>query len=237
MTHRLTVGSSDRPSVIAHRGASGEACENSAEAFRRAVALGADGVELDIHATRDETFVVYHDFALPGRGPIGQLPLSAVQKHRLANGEPVPTLAEVLQLLEGLDVWIEVKTLPAAADEALLAQLAAGPTPARYAVHAFDHRIIARLGDRQPDLRRGILLSSYLLDIPAAIRGAGADTLWMQTQLIDAALVTQTREQGFTLIAWTANETEEISRLASLGVDAICGNYPDRIRRVLATNG
>jgi glycerophosphoryl diester phosphodiesterase len=119
-------------------------------------------------------------------------------------------------------------------DAPLLQRLDAGPTPERYAVHAFDHRIIARLGEQRPELRRGILLASYLLDTLAVLQGTGADTLWMETHLIDASLVEELHLGGFQLVAWTANEEPEIRRLARLGVDGICGNYPDRIRLALA---
>ena len=215
--------------AIAHRGASGHAHENSPTAFRRAVALGADGVELDIHATSDGELLVHHDPHVAGIGAIGTLPATAFSTYRLPNGEPIPTLAEALGLLAGLDVWVEVKTLPAAFDESLFEVLDAGPTPERYAVHAFDHRIIARLGEQRPELRRGILLASYLLDTLAVLRGSGADTLWMETHLIDAPLVEDLHAAGFQLVAWTANDPAEIARLGALGVDCICGNFPERI--------
>ena len=142
-------------------------------------------------------------------------------------------MTEALALLEGLEVWVEVKSLPAERDVALLAALDSGPTPTRYAVHAFDHRIIARLGERRPTLRRGVLLASYLLDNVAVVWSAGADTLWMETAMIDAALVADLHAAGMQLIAWTANEDREVRRLASLGVDAICGNFSDRMRAAL----
>ncbi len=145
----------------------------------------------------------------------------------------MPTLAEALQLLAGLDVWVEVKALPPRWDRRLLATLDAGPEPRRYAVHSFDHRIVARLGAGRPALRRGALLASYLLDPLAVLRGTGADTLWMETGLVDAELVGLLHGAGFQLIAWTANDEPEIARLADLGVDGICGNYPDRIRHIV----
>lgn len=218
------------PEVIAHRGASGYEYQNSPAAFRRAVALGADGVELDIHTTNDGTFLVHHDAEVSGVGIIGELPHLAFANYRLPNGEGIPTLAEALRMLEGLDVWVEVKTLPEQADGRLLEALDAGPTPARYAVHGFDHRIVARLGDRRPELRRGALLASYLLDTLPVLHGTGADTLWMETHLIDRPLVSELHADGIKIIAWTADDDREIRRLVALGVDGICGNFPDRIR-------
>jgi glycerophosphoryl diester phosphodiesterase len=220
-----------RPAVIAHRGASGHAHENSLAAFRQAVTLGADAVELDIHATTDGALLVHHDAVVRGVGVIGELPRQAFAEYRLSNGQPIPTLPEALTALAGLAVWIEVKTLPPAQDGALLATIDHGPTPAKYAVHGFDHRIVARLGRQRPTLRRGVLLASYLLDVGAVLRGAGATALWMETHLIDAELVAQVRGAGAELIAWTANEPAEIARLIGLGVDGICGNFPERILR------
>jgi glycerophosphoryl diester phosphodiesterase len=197
------------------------------------VVLRADGVELDIHATEDGQLLVHHDPEVKGLGTIGKLPAASLAGHRLPNGEPIPTLAEALSILAGLDVWIEVKTLPPAWDQRLFEALDQGPTPAKYGVHAFDHRIIDRLGGQRPDLRRGVLLASYLLDNLPVLRAVGADTLWMETHLIDAALVEELHGDGCQIIAWTANDDAEVHRLARLGVDGICGNHPDRIRAAL----
>jgi len=222
------------PAVIAHRGASGHAHENSPAAFRRAVELGADGVELDVHATTDGALLVHHDPDVAGVGRIGELTSSAFEGYRLPNGERIPTLGEALTLLAGLAVWVEVKTLPPVWDAELIRTLESGPTPTRYAVHGFDHRIVARLGERRPGLHRGVLLASYLLDTLTVLKSAGADTLWMETHLIDADLVRTVHGARGRLIAWTANEGREIHRLVDLGVDGICGNFPDRIRAALA---
>ena len=191
-------------------------------------------MELDVHATGDVELVVHHDPVLPGLGPIASLSWSRAASHRLSNGETVPTLAEALGLLKGLEVWVEVKALPPQVDQRLFATLDAGPTPGKYAVHSFDHRIIARLGEHRPSLRRGVLLASYLLDPLAPITGTGADTLWMDAQLIDQELVGLVQDDGYEIIAWTANQPAEIARLVTLGVDGICGNYPERIRDALA---
>jgi glycerophosphoryl diester phosphodiesterase len=223
-----------RPSVIAHRGASGYEYENSRAAFRRAVMLDADGVELDVHATHDGAMVVHHDPEMPGVGPITELTLDQVRSVRIRNGETLPLLSEVLELLYDRDVWIEVKSLPMAHDSAFFDVLDAGPCPPRYAVHGFDHRIIRRLGEARPELRRGILLSAYLDDPVSAMRAVGATTLWQEWQQIDRALVTRVHEAGGSVIAWTVNEIGDLERLARMGVDGLCGNYPDRMRVALA---
>jgi len=224
-----------RPLVIAHRGASGSAHENSLAAFELAMARGADGVELDVHSTADGVLLVHHDPVVPGVGTIGTLPADAFAAFRLPNGEPIPTLGQVLELLGPFEVWIELKTLAPAWDARLLGVMRAGPSPERYAVHAFDHRIIGRIGAAAPLLRRGVLQASYPVDLLGPMDAVGADTLWEETHLIDAALVTAVHRAGKKVIAWTANDPPEITRLIALGVDGICGNHPERIRELLRT--
>lgn len=226
-----------RPHVIAHRGASGYEYENSRAAFRRAIMLDADGVELDVHATRDGTIVVHHDAELPGVGPIAQLPTEEARQVRIRNGETLPLLQEVLELIGDHDVWVEVKSLPSEHDQALLSVLDAGPAPQRYAVHSFDHRIVRRLGEARPELARGILLSAYLNETVAALRAVGATTLWQEWQLVDEALVKAVHAAGCRIHAWTVNEVGDLEHLVRLGVDGLCGNYPDRIRVALAARG
>ena len=82
-----------RPHVIAHRGASGYEYENSRAAFRRAVMLDADGVELDVHATRDGAIVVHHDAEIPGFGPLPLLSRDEARQVRIRNGESLPLLS------------------------------------------------------------------------------------------------------------------------------------------------
>ena len=172
-----------------------------------------------------------HDATLRGVGRSAHRPTDQVPAFRLANGEPVPHLAEALEIIGDRDVWIELKGLDARFDNSLLTLLDRGPAPNRYAVHAFDHRIIARLGRERPALRRGILLSSYLLDPVAPLTAIGARTLWQEQHLIDPPLVEQVHASGFGIVAWTVNAPDDVARLIRAGVDALCGNYPDRLRQ------
>lgn len=218
------------PRILAHRGASGDAYENSLAAFELARRQGADGVELDIHATRDGRLIVHHDPEIPGVGPIRDLEFPALAGVRLPNGEGIPSLKGALAVLGGLEVWIELKALPKEADSTLLAVIAAAPTPGQCAVHSFDHRIIARLGARSPALRRGILSVSYPVDPVGPMAAAGAIALWQEWHLIDAELVAQVHRRGGELIAWSVQDSDTYQALAALGVDGACGNYPLRLR-------
>jgi glycerophosphoryl diester phosphodiesterase len=219
-----------RPLIIGHRGASGRALENSLAAFRLAGEEGCDGVELDVHLSRDGELIVHHDPEIPGGESIAALSLAEIRVRPLGDGHPAPTLAEVLAATAGLDVYIEAKTLPAEADARLLELIRADPTPARLHVHAFDHRIIARLARQAPLLSLGVLSASYPIDPIGPARDAGANTLWQARDLIDASLVARCREAGIAVIAWTVNDATEAARLTALGVAGLCGNWPDRLR-------
>ena len=222
-----------RPLVIAHRGASAVELENSLAAFRAAGRLGADGVELDIHATADGALIVHHDATIAGEF-IPSSTLATIRAQRLANGEAPPLLEEALATIDPrLRVYIEVKSLPPTVDAQLLAALDQGPNPAGYAVHGFDHRILARLGRRRPELPRGVLSTSYPVHPLAPLRDAGALALWQERSLADAELATALHGAGAQLIVWTVDDPKEMQHLAAIGVDALCTNRPDLGRRTV----
>lgn len=220
--------------VIAHRGAAAYEVENSLAAFRAAAALGADAVELDVHATADGEIVVHHDPTLAGGHAIARLTAAQARAHRLTNGEPLPTLAEALQAAGArLGAWVEIKGLAAEFDERLLRVLDRGPNPAGYAVHSFDHRIILRLGTRRPALPRGVLSAAYPVRPAALLEDAEATVLWQEAQLVDADLVAAVHAAGGRVIVWTVDDAERMRALLAQGVDGICTNRPDVARRVV----
>jgi glycerophosphoryl diester phosphodiesterase len=221
-----------KPLVIAHRGASAHALENSLAAFQAARRMGADAVELDVHATADGSLLVHHD-ELVGGYPIPQLTTEQAAAVRLANGEPLPTLAQALETIGDLQVFIEVKSLPAQFDDRLFQAIEAGPNPSGYAVHGFDHRLVRRLGAERPALPRGVLSSSYPVRPLVPLEDAGATTLWQERGLVDLSLIHALHANGCRVFVWTVNDADEMAQLVSLGVDGLCTNYPERARRVV----
>lgn len=218
--------------IIGHRGASGHAPENSLEAFRLCVenpTLKCDGVELDIHTTSDGEFVVHHDFHLHDGQRIAALSTEAIQANLTPAGHQIPTLQASLEVLAGLDVYIEAKSLPPEADQSLIDLIRRHPHPERLHVHAFDHRTIRRLHQRDPELSLGVLSSSYPIDPVSQVLMAGARTLWQEWHLIDEAMVAMCRGAGVEVIAWTVNDAAAAARLAAMGVAGLCGNYPERL--------
>ena len=221
------------PLIIAHRGASAYEEENSLAAFKAAAQLGADAVELDVHATADGGLFVHHDETIDGRF-IPRLTTAEAAAFRLANDEPLPTLEQALQVIgPRLQAFIEVKSLPPRFDGRLFETMQRGPNPSGYAVHGFDHRIVRRLGEARSALPRGVLSSAYLVRPLLALQDTGATTLWQQRGLVDRPLVEQVHGAGYRLFVWTVNDTHEMEQLLSLGVDGLCTNVPDVGRRAV----
>ena len=229
------------PELIGHRGAPRERPENTLASFLRALDLGADAVELDVHATRDGVVVVHHDFipratssigVLNGR-PIAELTAPELETFRVA-GEPIPTLHDVLAAIgPRAMVYVEIKGHEI--EDAVNATIASVPAARRVAVHSFDHRAVVRTRERDPRMVGGILLASYLIDPAGALRAAGARDYWQEWSMIDAALVDAVHEAGGRVIAWTVNAPDDARRLASLGVDGLCTDVLQVVGPALAS--
>lgn len=222
-----------KPLVIAHRGASAREAENSLAAFRLAASLGSDAVELDVHATADGHLVVHHD-EMVGRHHIAHCSLAEVREHRLANGEPIPSLKEALDVIvPGMIAFIEIKAMAQKWDELFFEHLDRFAHVERIAIHSFDHRIVHRLGDERPRLARGVLSSSYPVHPARVMEDADASALWQHAPLVDQTLVDKVHAAGGVVYAWTVDDPDLMRRLLVMGVDGLCTNHPDRARSLV----
>jgi len=220
------------PLVIAHRGASSIALENSLAAFSLAAGQGADAVELDVHATQDGEIVVHHDPSVLGL-PIAQARWRDLSTVPLTNGEPIPTLAQALDVLGTLRVFVEVKVLDPQWDDRLLAVLDDGPNPGGYAVHSFAFPVVRRLGAKRPSLPRGVLSEVATKSPKQTLEDASAQTLWQERATLDERLVKDVHGLGATIMAWTVDNPSDMERFVQWGVDGLCTNHPERARRVV----
>ena len=221
-----------KPLVIAHRGASSIALENSLAAFRLAAGQGADAVELDIHSTLDGEIVVHHDPSVLGL-PIAQARARDLAAVPLANGEPIPTLAQALKVLDKLKVFIEVKVLDPRWDDRLFAAMDGGPNPKGYAIHSFAFHVVRRLAEKRPGLPCGVLSEVETRDPRRTLADAKAQTLWQERATIDERLVTTVHGLGARIIAWTVDAPADMQNLVRWGVDGICTNHPERARPIV----
>src|SRR5688500_18994590 len=213
--------------AISHRGSRATHAENTIGAVLAAVDEGADGVEIDVHASSDGVVVVHHDFFPAGQSPdrrlgsrpIADLTYAELQQFDLGKGERIPSLGDLLgALAERARLYVEIKGR--GCEAALAAALR--PSSGHVSVHSFDHRSISRMAELAPQVPRGVLQGSYMADNCIALRLASATDLWQHSDLLDADLVREVHGCGGRVVAWTANEERDWDRLAAAGVDAIC---------------
>jgi glycerophosphoryl diester phosphodiesterase len=251
---------SEPPALIAaHRGGAALWPENSLDAFRRAIALGVDALEFDVHMTGDGEIVVLHDPTLErttsGRGAVRDLKwvdLAAVKLRRpdgTVGEEPIATLAAVLDLVAPATVELmpEIKVDANrqrydGIEEKVLALLRSRGLLERATVQAFQPETIRRLRRLEPRMRTMFLVGrgdvERIRAQPAeAVRHArqlGATDLGMNHRLIDADVVSAARDAGMRLSAWTVNEEADIRRMLTLGVGVIMTDRPDLAKRLRA---
>jgi len=228
------VPSPRAPEIIAHRGTPREHAENSLPGFARALAIGVDGIELDVHVTGDGVPVVHHDptlgpGALAGRA-IAELSRDQLRAHEIAPGVAIPTLADVRDVVGGrATLYVEVKARDA---EAAVAAALDG-LGERAPVHSFDHRVSRRVRELAPRTPAGILSTSYLVDTVAAMRTADARDLWQHWTMVDEVLADAVHAAGGRVIAWTVNDPAVAVALAAAGVDGVCTDVPATIAEAL----
>ena len=204
---------------IAHRGAKREFPENTLPAFRRAFELGADAVELDVHATKDGVVVVHHDPTV-GRNGVAVRDLTWLELEQRTGGA-VPRLDDVLDAVPAsATAYVEIKAL--GIEQQVSETLAS--MPVRCAVHSFDHATIVRMREIAPRVARGVLFDGSLAALNDVLSRSAARDVWPQWKLIDQALVNRVHARGCRVIAWTVNSREEAQRLAAMGVDGICSD-------------
>lgn len=213
------------PEKISHRGAHQTLPENSIPAFLRAIELGADAIELDVHGTRDGVVLVHHDpdVYAPGepKRRIADLSASDIGRYSLAQGIAIPTLEGVLDAVgDRARVYIEIK---APSIEPLVVRCVR-ESNATCAVHSFDHRIVKTVKSIFPAIRTGVLQVGRLIDPVAALVAAGAQDLWQEVSFIDEELVERAHEANGRVIAWTSNDPEEWQIMREIGVDGICSD-------------
>lgn len=233
------------PLIIAHRGASGYAPENTLRAFALAIEQGAQMIELDLHLTRDQRVVVIHDPTLNHttnrQGRVDQMTLDEIKQADAGQGERVPTLEETLALTQGrVRLYLEIKD--SRATNETLRIVRAQRCQAEVLLASFDVELMQRLGQEVRDIELGVILGNRSINprvrwreaLPwLALRRINYQVLCMQVELCFAYLTRRVKAEGKRVFVWTANNERQFARLTALGVDGIVTNFPDRLRAYL----
>jgi len=221
--------------VIAHRGASRLAKENTIEAFRAAVRVGAAGIELDARRTSDGVLVIHHDALVDGR------PIISSAAAELP--EWVPTLAAALDACAGAFVNIEIKNSPDEPDfdpgepvaVAVMAELRRRPAPpATWLISSFRIESVDRCRALDSDVPTAWLTANPVLpEHIAATVTAGHTAIHPWVPTVNQALIDSCHEAGLRINTWTCNDPERAVQMATWGIDGICTDVPDVILAAL----
>lgn len=227
--------------VVAHRGASADAPENTLAAFRLAAAHGADGIEFDVRATADGHLVVIHDASLArttdGAGEVGALTLEEIRRADAGawrgerfRGERVPTLEEVLEAARGrLLVDIELKV--GGIEGRVVELLARAGMRGQALITSFEEEALARV--RAVDSGVAVGLLQYLPD-PSRLAARGVDVYLPHVRALSAAMMETCRAHAVRVIPWTVRNGDEARAALHYGVDGLIADDPRLVRRLIA---
>jgi glycerophosphoryl diester phosphodiesterase len=222
-------------SVIAHRGASVAAVENTIDAFRTAVLMRADGIELDVRRTADDVLVVHHEARLSTGTAICEIAADELPAH-------IPRFTEALAACAGAWVNVEIKNDPREPDfdpdraiaEPVVAAVRAMDDDQRWLISSFDLEMIDRVHRLAPTLPTAWLVIEISDEIlKRAINGPHrAIHPWVGA--LTAEIVGRCQAAGLVVNTWTCNDPDRIRELVAWGVDGFCTDVPDLAREVLA---
>lgn len=232
------------PLRIGHRGAAGTHPENTLVSFRRALELGCDGIEFDVHRTSDGHIVVIHDPELGrttnGQGLVRDLTLAELQKLDAGAwkgeqfvGERIPTLRDLIrQTPPTCQLYLELKAgsihYPGIETDILKLLREEGARD-RVQISSFDHKALLQFHELDPDVPLGMLYSENLLDAVGLAREIGATALHPAWQWVTPGLVQAAHTAGMKVNTWTVNHPQIAQLVQYCGVDGIMTDYPDRV--------
>ena len=232
---------------IAHRGASGSAPENTIAAFKKAIEIGVDAVELDLHGTADGEVVVIHDASLDRTtnqsGRVNQTTLETVQRADAGGwfapefvGEPVPTLVEALECIAKKTIAVlEIKD-PLIA-EAVVAGIRETQTQGLTVIISFHIPVLETIRSLEPRIPTGWLIGNHSnpaspVQLCQQLGKLGSNLLNVNHQLITAEFAYEVQRRGITLWCWTVDDIVRIREMKAFGVQGITSNHPERFTKV-----
>jgi len=222
---------------IGHRGAKAHLPENTLASFQKALDLGANGIELDIHACASGELVVIHDFTVDrttnGSGEVHKMTLAELKSLAVDGGYGIPTLSEVMELCKGrCMVNIEMKGRHTAALlQDFMARLIEKDNW-RYddiLVSSFQREELEAMSKLNPDVHLGILTQASMKEAWDWAEEFNAKALHPHFSLLTENNVRKAQEAGFKIYTWTVNDPDDIARMKSYGVDGIISDNPERL--------
>jgi len=236
----------NRPLIFGHRGASMHAPENTLSAFRLALEMGADGIELDITPSADGVPMIIHDPDLErttdGKGDVRQLSAAEIQKYdagiRFGSkfaGERVPTLQEVFEVFGNRTRYnLDMKTFypeDRPIVRTVLSLIEQYRLLPNVIISSFSLDTLRWFMEECRQIRLGVLISQYtphMMLEDSQLWEVRYEAFHPEHTLVDEAAIRRARQQRKKMVVWTVNDASRKRELAQLGVDAIITDDPVR---------
>lgn len=235
--------------IWAHRGASAYAPENTMPAFEKAIELGADGIELDVHLSRDGEVMVCHDDTVDrctnGTGKVRKMTCEQLKSLDCSytfpeyRGVQMPTLREVYQLIAPTRLTVNVELKPRTfldigLEQKCIALAEEFGMTDRVIYSSFHFTRLRRLRLIDQNIPSALLYESWKSLLIRHLNHRSRTALHPEfADMFRKEAVERIHRAGQQVNVWTVNEPEDVRRLAELGVDAIITNKPDLVRSVL----
>ena len=232
---------------FAHRGFSGKYPENTMLAFEKAIEAGADGIENDVHYTKDGVLVIIHDERIDrttnGTGFVRDYTYEELSKFdasytfKEAGFQRIPTLREYMELVKDKDIItnIELKTgefeYPGI-EKMVYDMIMEYGLKDRIIISSFNHYSILRMKALDPTIKCGLLEESWLVNAGAYVASTGVECYHPMYLNMVPEVVEEIKSHGLEINTWTVNDEEDIRRMFERGVDGIIGNFPDLVNEV-----
>jgi glycerophosphoryl diester phosphodiesterase len=226
--------------IMGHRGTPVLAPENTLRSFRQALAAGVAAVEFDVQLTKDGRLAVIHDATLErttnGQGLVQDFTLAEIQRLDAGDGETVPALEEVFDLLQGqVQLVVELKQPEAA--PALLRFFQAHNAFDRAIVISFWHPVLKTLKEQEPRLKTGVLMVGCPADPRGVARAARADALILQYAYATRHLVATAHSHNLLVYVWNIDDVDTLKPYLSMNLDGIGSNRPEVLIEYLRGEG
>lgn len=236
--------------IIAHRGFSGKYPENTMLAFEKAVELGVDGIEMDVHVVKDGELVIIHDEWLDrttdGKGEVRSYTVDELKRFDASASfrgvygkNEIPTLREYFELVKDIPGFltnIELKTghfeYPGIEDK-VITMIEQYALQDRIILSSFNHYTVMRCRERNPEIERGFLTGDRIYHFGEYAESRDCRCCHPCYDSLTEEAVKEMKAHGRKINTWTVNEVEDIRRLSQMGIDALIGNYPDRMIETL----
>lgn len=228
--------------IFGHRGSSGDYPENTMLAFEKAIEQNCDGIELDIHLTKDQKIIVCHDFTLDrttnGLGFIKDFTMDELKALDAGSWKDpsfhhcyLPSLEEVFDLIRGTGILLNIELKAGSSrypniEERLLELINTYKMNEQCLLSSFDHYSLLRLRSLDQDIYTGVLHQCAMVEPWLYAEKLKANALHPYYITITDQLVKKCYEYGIDINTYTVNKLEDAIKLSKAGVNTIITNYP-----------